>query len=181
MVSSRDCHCFVYSSPEAQCQASDGMYQHLLDQQSPQSELLPTHRQQGHSALGEGFMASLPLQVAGASLPFLCWSPQTLSTFSITKSSHFAYDEYKQENSKKWNSPLTFPVPHISSITSKCFVCMLPAFCVRIHVHSHTYTKRFICWQFSFCHDSALYWASLVTQLIKKLPAMQETWVWSLG
>ena len=24
-------------------------------------------------------------------------------------------------------------------------------------------------------------WASLVSQLVKKLPAMQETWVWSLG
>ena len=24
-------------------------------------------------------------------------------------------------------------------------------------------------------------WASLVTQLVKNLPAMQETWVWSLG
>ena len=24
-------------------------------------------------------------------------------------------------------------------------------------------------------------WASLVVQLVKNLPAMQETWVWSLG
>ena len=24
-------------------------------------------------------------------------------------------------------------------------------------------------------------WASLVAQLVKNLPAMQETWVWSLG
>ena len=44
----------------------------------------------------------------------------------------------------KSDSPLTFPVPHISSITIKCFVCILPASCVHVHVHSHTYTKRFI-------------------------------------
>ena len=26
-----------------------------------------------------------------------------------------------------------------------------------------------------------MYWASLVAQLVKNLPAVQETWVWSLG
>ena len=26
-----------------------------------------------------------------------------------------------------------------------------------------------------------MYWASLVPQMVKNLPAMQETWVWSLG
>ena len=25
------------------------------------------------------------------------------------------------------------------------------------------------------------YWASVVAQMVKHLPAMQETWVWSLG
>ena len=25
------------------------------------------------------------------------------------------------------------------------------------------------------------YWASLVAQMVKDLPAIQETWVWSLG
>ena len=34
---------------------------------------------------------------------------------------------------------------------------------------------------FSFWLPFYLEWASLVTQLVKNLPAMQKTWVWSLG
>ena len=31
------------------------------------------------------------------------------------------------------------------------------------------------------CNQTTLFWASLVAQLVKNLPAMRETWVWSLG
>ena len=31
------------------------------------------------------------------------------------------------------------------------------------------------------CFFLLLIWASLLAQLVKNLPAMQETWVWSLG
>ena len=30
-------------------------------------------------------------------------------------------------------------------------------------------------------HSQKILWASLVAQTVKDLPAMQETWVWSLG
>ena len=29
--------------------------------------------------------------------------------------------------------------------------------------------------------NTILFWVPLVAQLVKNLPAMQETWVWSLG
>ena len=32
-----------------------------------------------------------------------------------------------------------------------------------------------------FCLSSSSLWASLVAQMVKNLPVMQETWVWSLG
>ena len=35
--------------------------------------------------------------------------------------------------------------------------------------------------QCNFCMASFLFWASLIAQMVKNLPAMQETWVWSLG
>ena len=31
------------------------------------------------------------------------------------------------------------------------------------------------------CNLYNIYWAFLVTQKLRNLPAMQETWVWSLG
>ena len=34
---------------------------------------------------------------------------------------------------------------------------------------------------FNNWYQLCLYWASLVAQMVKNLPAMQETWVWSLG
>ena len=38
--------------------------------------------------------------------------------------------------------------------------------------------------QFKIKYDhkgNMTYWASVVAQMVKHLPAMQETWVWSLG
>ena len=31
------------------------------------------------------------------------------------------------------------------------------------------------------CNLCNIYWAFLVAQMVKNLPAMQETWIWSLG
>ena len=42
-----------------------------------------------------------------------------------------------------------------------------------IHTHTHTHTHTYA---YTIC-----IWASLVAQLVKKLPAMWETWVQSLG
>ena len=36
-------------------------------------------------------------------------------------------------------------------------------------------------WLKQLCTHILLYWASLVAKLVKNLPAMWETWVWSLG
>ena len=33
----------------------------------------------------------------------------------------------------------------------------------------------------NFLHTRVLYWASLVAQMVKNMPAMPDTWLWSLG
>ena len=38
-----------------------------------------------------------------------------------------------------------------------------------------------VCYKFVFIYRYIIHWASLVAQLVKKPPAMQETWVRSLG
>ena len=43
-----------------------------------------------------------------------------------------------------------------------------------IYTHTHTHTPTHICIYMYI-------WASLMPQMIKNLPAMRETWVWSLG
>ena len=40
--------------------------------------------------------------------------------------------------------------------------------------------RRILCWR-RIGYSLQYSWASLVTQLVKNLPAMWETWVWSLG
>ena len=48
----------------------------------------------------------------------------------------------------------------------------------RIHVHLWTVVNLSSSF---FSNACVLSWASLVAQLVKNLPAMRETWVWSLG
>ena len=36
-------------------------------------------------------------------------------------------------------------------------------------------------WNYNFCYTYKYVWASLIAQLVKNPPTMQETWVWSLG
>ena len=37
------------------------------------------------------------------------------------------------------------------------------------------------CYCIVICSSSYINWVSLIAQLVKNLPAMRETWVWSLG
>ena len=51
----------------------------------------------------------------------------------------------------------------------------------------HNLLWRFCCWQYKYIHNACIYvhvflnWTFLVAQMVKNPPAMQETWVWSLG
>ena len=53
---------------------------------------------------------------------------------------------------------------------------------MRAHTRIHTHREELLCVQGQvFEHGHGPGWASLVAQMVKNLPAMQETWVQSLG
>ena len=142
MVSSRDCPCFVYSSPEAQCQASDGMYQHLLDQQSPQSELLPTHRQQGH-CLSRGVHGIVPITSGWCKwlvqvFHFFADLPRHCLHFQLQKAHILLMMNINKKTVKSeiplW--PFQFLIS-VLSLLSVLYVCFQPPVCVYMCTHIH--------------------------------------------
>ena len=54
-------------------------------------------------------------------------------------------------------------------------------FCVYCPIFPAPFTEETIFLSIEYFGSLVKYWASLVAQLIKNLPAMQETWVPSLG
>ena len=75
---------------------------------------------------------------------------------------------------QKGNDSLVFPFGKPFLIQSKLFFFFKQWALRLVKLNSHFYYKYFL----TPCLQS---WASLVAQLVKNLPAVQETWVWSLG
>ena len=68
------------------------------------------------------------------------------------------------------------------------FIIMCLDFSLRVCLSSGTTTRIFfndpLCFPVKFFwlkHSQSFSWASLVAQIVKCLPTLQETWVWSLG
>ena len=74
-------------------------------------------------------------------------------------------------------STLHIPTCHI--LVQMLKVCTHTQMHTHIHTHTHTHTYSF---SDSFPLQVTIrYWASLVAQVVKNPPAMQETWVQPLG
>ena len=91
----------------------------------------------------------------------------------IWKHIHFTGDNWNND----FSAILTYEILYIScmKILIKIFWHEYVIFCISHHRNQGTDFPTWI--RTSLCFT----WASLVAQRIKHLPAMQETWVWTLG
>ena len=95
---------------------------------------------------------------------------------------HIEYNTFTASYIRIWTSSAGIPSPSLA-----LFMVMIPK--SHLTLHSRISGSRWVItpswlsgsWR-SFLYSSSVYsWASLVAQLVKNPPAMQETWVQSLG